>query len=45
MDPTWFDDFARLAAAGERGTLALVGEVGGRESPIATRRVEPGIAG
>jgi hypothetical protein len=39
------DELARLAAAGRRGTLALVCEVGGRDAPVAARRVAPGAAG
>jgi hypothetical protein len=39
------DQCARLAAAGRRGTLALVCEVTGREFPVAARRLGAGLAG
>jgi hypothetical protein len=38
------DAFARLVAAGERGTLRLLCDLGGCATPIAARRVAPGTA-
>jgi hypothetical protein len=37
-------EVAHLAGAGERGTLALVCELGGHGAPIVARRVAPGTA-